>query len=777
MFANPSRRTAVEPIDRPFFGAGRATLAIGVLTASLSAPFTLVADERTGTERVDPAAFIEEITIVGDRDTATRTPGAAHYIGPDELAQFGYADVQRIARQIPGVSIQIEDGYGLRPNISIRGVATERSGRITLLEDGVMIAPAPYSAPSAYYFPTAGRMYAFEVLKGPSAITEGPYTIGGALNMISTPIPSKSQGLLSFEAGEDSTYRAHASYGASSDTAGFLVETHQWQSDGFQSVDRGGDSGLDVRDYTAKFAWRPNGGPHAIELKLQKAEQTSDQSYLGLTDRDFSTASLRRYGISMLDQIETDHDQVILRYQYDLSSNAQFSLTAYDNRHSRDWFKTEGIDFDGSESAETFSRTSWFNVIQAINGGAPIGDASVATLNAILDGSADTAVGSIQLRSNNREYFSRGIQMAWTQGFTTGDMTHELEVGLRYHEDEEDRLQRNSTYHQENGRLVLDDIGLLGNAGNRIQSAEAIAIHVFDRITMGRWLLTPGVRFEDIDQARVRYEIRSGRTSDPSSRDPSNLRSTRSNSTQVVLPGLGVRYALTDELAIIGGIHEGFTAPSNSPGVEEERALNYEFGFRYDRGELAVEAIGFVSDYDNLLGECTSSSGADCEIGDAFNGDAVAVRGVEFLGSANLAPMEANVSVPVSLTYSYIDGSFDTDIADTNYFGDVTAGDPIPYIPKHQAVASIGLLRAPWAVHLSANFVDAVCVRASCGVFEQTDSSTTLDMSAHWDVSEQLTAFLRVENLTDSLDIMGRHPYGARPNRSRTSTLGVRYAF
>jgi len=197
--------------------------------------------------------FIEEITIVGDREQSGQITGSAEFIGPEDLQKFEYTDVQRILRQAPGVSLQVEDGYGLRPNISIRGVPTERSGRVTLLEDNVLIAPAPYSAPSAYYFPTPGRMHAFEVVKGPAAITQGPYTVGGAFNMVSTPIPRDLSGFVLAEGGEDATYRLHAHYGGYTEAGfGFLVETHQWDSDGFQSIDRtSNDTGLDVEDYAA----------------------------------------------------------------------------------------------------------------------------------------------------------------------------------------------------------------------------------------------------------------------------------------------------------------------------------------------------------------------------------------------------------------------------------------------------------------------------------------------------------------------------------------------
>ena len=621
-------------------------------------------------------------------------------------------------------------------------------------------------------------MYAFEILKGPSAITQGPYTIGGALNMVSTPIPSRRAGSFAASAGEDATWRAHATYGGVTEAGfGFLVETHQWFSDGFQDIDRSRRStGLDVRDYTVKLRYAPRDSRHGVELKLQTADQASDQSYLGLTDRDFDAAPFRRYGLSELDRIETAHDQVILRYDYDLAEDTRFTSTAYLNEHERDWFKTEGIDFDGSADAGTFSRTSWFNVIRAVNRGAGLGERSADALRSILHGEADTAPGSIQLRSNARAYFSRGVQFALETEAAVGATRHAIEVGLRFHEDEEDRLQRNSTYHQEDGRLVLDDRGLLGNAGNRVQEARAVALYVHDRIEFGRWTVSPGLRYEDIDQRRTRYETRAGRTPNPASRARANFRDARENTTRVWLPGVGVSFGATGALRVFAGVHKGFTAPSNAPDVDEEEAVNFEFGVRGAGARTRFEATAFLSDYDNLLGECTASSGADCDIGDAFNGDAATVRGIEFQFGTELV-QGRGFAFPVDLDVTWIEAQFDSDIADTDFFGDVGRGDPIPYIPEWQAHATVGWLWGRFEAYAGVNYVDAVCVRASCGRFEVTDATLTVDVSGAWSVSERVTLLARVDNLTGAEDLLGRHPYGARPNRDRTASIGVRVGF
>jgi len=748
------------------------------LTTATMIASTIWASPALADTSASETQFIEEITIVGDRTRAGQITGSAQYIGPEELEKFQYTDVQRILRQAPGVSLQVEDGYGLRPNISIRGVPTERSGRITLLEDNVLIAPAPYSAPSAYYFPTIGRIQALEVLKGPASITQGPYTIGGALNLISTPVPEQSRGGVFAEIGQDETYRLHAHWGTRTESGfGFMGETHQWKSDGYQSIDRSSsNTGLDIDDYTLKLSWAPDDSRHALELKLQYAEQTSNQSYLGLTDSDFDADPWRRYGVSELDNIDTKHEQQILRYRFDVSDAFTLSATAYNNEHVRDWYKTEGFDNDGSDSAETFSRTSWADVVNAINTGSDAGGAPAAELEAVLEG-ADTAVGAIQLRSNAREYYSRGVQLRGNWLVSTGQVNHDIEVGIRYHEDEEDRLQRNSTYTQLDGTLVLEDIGLLGNAGNRIQDAEAWAVHLYDRMEIGSWTIAPGVRFEDIDQSRVRYETRPGNTEDPSSRAPDNLRDVRDNSTTVWLPGIGVLYQVNGRLTLVGGIHKGFSAPPNAPGVDAEDSINYELGLRLRSANWHAEAIAFLTDFENLLGICTASSGSNCEIGDAFNGDAATIRGLEVRAGLDLAGGSRDFQMPLELSWTWTDSEFDTDIADTEYWGDVSKGDPIPYIPEQQFQAQIGFLLANFSADLSASYVDAVCTRPACGPFEETDESLTFDLGAAWAFSDGFDLFARLENITNEKDIMGRQPYGARPNKARTAAVGVRVTF
>jgi Fe(3+) dicitrate transport protein len=347
-----------------------------------------------------------------------------------------------------------------------------------------------------------------------------------------------------------------------------------------------------------------------------------------------------------------------------------------------------------------------------------------------------------------------------------------LQAGLRFHQDQEDRLQRNDTYQQLSGQLVLNEVGLQGNAGNQVQDARAWAAYVYDRIDWKRWSLTPGLRYENIELSRTRYYTNSD---DPSSRDGENFRDSRENKVEVWLPGIGSLYELSSSTRLVAGIHKGFATPSNEPGVDPEESINYELGIRYDAGETSLEAMLFFNDYDNLVGVCTNSSGSQCEPGDAFNGQGVHIPGLE-LSFLTRFDLSGKWQMPLQLVYTWMDPKFQSDF-DSEFFGPVFDGDPVPYVPTNQLWTSLGLQGGPWSMYLSGNYVGSVCTRASCDAFQKTESAVIFDLSAHYRVGQSWELYAVLENLTNQIYVVAREPYGARPNKPLTFMAGVKFGF
>ena len=87
-------------------------------------------------------------------------------------------------------------------------------------------------------------MSAVRVIKGPSAISYGPQTIGGAIDLRTRAIPGSAHGYLGIAGGEYGYGKLHAWYGSSDERTGFLIEGVHLRSDGFKELDGGGDTGF-----------------------------------------------------------------------------------------------------------------------------------------------------------------------------------------------------------------------------------------------------------------------------------------------------------------------------------------------------------------------------------------------------------------------------------------------------------------------------------------------------------------------------------------------------
>lgn len=705
---------------------------------------------------VDPetsSRLHDRIQVIGSAEEAELVPGAAHVLGREDLERQGAVDIHRAVRQIPGFAVQEEDGFGLRPNIGLRGSGVERTSRIALLEDGVLTAPAPYSAPAAYYSPTLGRMEGLEVLKGASAISQGPYTVGGVLNYLSTSIPGDRAARVSFDIGEDGHQRQHVWAGDSGARFGWLVEGHRLASDGFKKLDGGGDTGFDLVDFLGKLRWTSDPlarFAQSVELKVGRSEQDSNETYTGLTAGDFAADPYRRYAASALDHIDVEHEHASLRWLFSPHPNVDVTTVVYRHDTFRLWTKLERV--GGSALSSVLAEPDRF-----------------PTQIAVLRGEIDSAPGALILRDNRRDYYAEGVQTVLGWRFAGGGAKHLLEVGIRRHEDAEDRFQEDDSWQMIGGRLSLTSAGAPGSQENRIGSATAWSFFARDRVEIGRLTLVPGVRFESIDLLR-----RTWTASDPGRvRTPTRIEST----VDVVIPGLGAQWRLAPDSTLFAGVHRGFAppAPGSASEVEPEESLNWELGWRGARGSWSAELVGFFHDYDNLVGADTLSGGGS-GTGDQFNGGAVHVSGLEaafgWVGSAG------DWRFPVRTSWTFTRGEFQSSF--TSSFADwaprVDKGDELPYLPEHQIWLGVGVERGPLSFALDLAWQDDMRTVAGTGPIAENEliaEHTVADLSAKLQLPKSLSLVARVRNLTDETYIAARRPAGLRPGLPRTVILGL----
>ena len=694
---------------------------------------------------------IESVSIIGTKADARKIAGSGTVISNEDLQKTIDTDIHKILSAVPGVFFRTEDGYGLRPNISIRGTSLDRSSKITIMEDGVLVAPAPYTSASAYYFPTTGRIHGVEVLKGPSAITQGPSTIGGALNLISTPIPTEGKGQFVQELGDNGMMRTHAVLGGDNGTFGAMVEVHEHSTDGFDSIANvGGDTGFDKSDLLAKF--RYTSGNHEVTLKMLDLDESSDQTYVGLSQYSFQQNPRRRYGMTQYDQMNNDGEQQSITYKGSFG-NVDVIATSWSNDYHRDWFKV-----DKANNGKAFGISNGINnVIDAANNGN-------ADAQGILDG---TRAVEVKLKHNNRFYGNEGIQFQ----LSTDIGNHSVTFGYRDMEDYESRLQNYECFDQsadgKNSALSPCSTGWTGS-NNRLRETDATSYFVQDTITMDKLSLTLGYRSEDYDKVENRWtDAKPTRTIKDAKYN--NKKSSGDYSTT----GFGATYDVSENLKLVAGFHQGMSPVFNG---DAEEADNMELGFRYNKGTTAVEVIYFASDYANLVAECKNSSGGDCDAGDTFSGGEVDVSGLEI--DASWVVQSNTVNYPIAITYTSTDATFDNSF-DSDYFGVVASGDDVPYIPSSVLAISAGFItESGWSGYMRMADHGSSCSTAACGAYENIEAYSYIDLSLRKRVNENLDVYGVLENVTDNEDIAARAPKnGARSQKPQTFKVGFSYKF
>lgn len=714
-----------------------------------------------------PATRLRSLTILSVDGNQNSLSGSGHVVGKETMENIRHRDTSRtLIQNVPGVYVREEDGYGLFPNISLRGVDSGRSSKVTIMEDGILAAPAPYSAPAAYYAPNIGRMEGLEVLKGSSQVKFGPHTTGGAINYLSTGVPENRQGQASLFWGSYDELRAHISQGNTVELGGgrfgYLLEVYSHETDGFKKLDHPnsltGDTstGFKMTEPMVKLSWEPATTKfQRLEFKYGRTDLNANETYLGLTQQDFDAAPYRRYAASQLDEMMLEADRAYLRYTAELTDSIQSVTTLYGQRVHRNWYKLDRV---GLSPAGLTS------------------PASALTDNTLLPVLRGETAGVLSVKANNRMYESVGVQEVLAAQFDTGALSHDLEVGLRAHRDSERRLHKLDLYEAgATGQIIgAPSVEAYGSNDDRISKAEALSVYVQDAITTGALTLTPGLRLEWVD-----YETENYRTG-----------SFGQAPMKAWAAGLGFNYSLDELQSVFGGVYRGISLPGPggaiSDNVKEEYATSYELGYRTRSAAWALESAAFFTDFKDLI--VPDNVGGGVSTGVTENVGQAQVMGLELLASYDWARNAGrSFSQPWYLTATYnharLKGDASTDSTDGPFSG-ARDGSRMPYIPDWQATIAAALEWGSWGADLTYTFVGDMYSTAANVEQNPNDvregkvkAHSWSDLSAHYRVTEDTKIVGQVYNLFGQEYMVSRHPHGPRPGRAQSFLVGLSTAF
>lgn len=730
--------------------------------ASTSIALSAFADDHGG----DSPDYLSPFNVIGTKADVSGLGGTGTVLDAEDLSPFFHTDINEILRQVPGVYVRPEEGYGLFPNISLRGVDPGRSQKVTILEDGIPASPSPFSAPSAYYSPTAGRMAGFEILKGSSSLKFGPNNSGGVINYLSTPIPLEQTSMLRGSYGDFNEKIAHAYSGGTVDFGGgklgYLLEVFDHRTDGWKTIAddfttgsspfgsfKGGNAPVYKNDMLFKLSYEFGDGNY-LEFKTGRTDLDGDVSYLGVTKEDFLANPYQRYAGTVHDNMDSDQRRYYLRYRNEFSDTVKFSTSIFSNEFNRDWYKISKVGLD----------TSNYNDV----GEGVIGSADNVS---ILKGDKN---GTIRYKHNDRTYETTGIQA----NFEFELASHSFDLGFRYTNDD---YTYNPGYTEDDYNMTTDKgLSLLSSSklkdtGNdTYMESDALEIYLLDEFSLGSLTLTPGVRYTSVD-----YYTHGGGTYGGVHTD---------TSISTTLFGLGSTYDFGSNI-LFAGLHQGqaLPGPKTKGAYEEESSLSFEIGLRSSGNtRFAYEVSYFNTSFEDMLIYPSIGAGGAT---DASQVGEVDTQGFEILLAANLG--NDSVGVPLQAAVTYTNAEFGTNMEalkddPENRYDNASKGNKIPFIPELQYNIRAGLELEKFSTYLNYHWQDKVYVNGSNSIeingFDSTiPSYGILDWSGFFEIKEGVSAFAKVTNLADEEYAMSDLPDGYRPGAPRIWSIGMEFDF
>ena len=592
-------------------------------------------------------------TVVGDwLGEAAQTdvfehPGARDVIRREDFERQGATSARDVLNRIPGVNAPENNGTGshdMAMNFGIRGLNPRLATRSTVLMDGIPVPFAPYGQPQLSFAPVSmGNMDAVDVVRGGGAVRYGPQNVGGIVNFVTRAIPD-----------------------APTVKAGFQTQTSPSSShDGFKTTGNvlaGGtaDNGLGgalLYSGTRGGDWREHSDTRIDDLILKGNYAIDDANSVHAMAQYYEGEADMPGGLS----------------------TAAYKADPYQSTRPNDKFwgrrTLVNVGYRYQQERREFTVNSFFT-------------------KTLRSGYLDQGTF---LSLSPREYWVRGIETRFSQGFDLGNTTHEVGVGYRYINEAGHELRYRTP-------IAANQLPTTNSRNDRDTrgETEAHAFFIDDKIDIGKWTFTPGIRYEMIEQQQtnllthVKYK---GDYNTP-------------------LPALNVLYHVNDSWNLYANTEGSFGSvqysqmPNRVSGgeVKPEKARTWELGTRYDNGNLRAEIGAFLINFNN---QYDSNQTTDTVIARGKTRH----QGIEASVNYALEGVSPILSgFDVYATYAYVDATIREE--------GPNKGNRVPFSSKNKGTLGIGYTQGPWKANLDSSyqtdqFADNANTRA-----ESADGST-----------------------------------------------------
>jgi len=699
-------------------------------------------------------AVVGDIIDPGPRGT-WQLDGSGQVVSGEELYGSHVLNTAEALRKVTGVNVRDEEGFGLRPNIGIRGLNPTRSTKVLLLEDGLFLGYAPYGDNASYFHPLMDRYDRVEVIKGADMLLYGPQTISGTINYVTPDPPAKPAGFVAATGGNREYFNGQAYYGGWQNNVGAQIDYVRKQGNGARNntnhqVD-------DVGFKTIAMA-SPNS---AFIGKVSYFTEDSTVTYSGITDAERKKFGLR-YNPFDNDTFNTGRWGASLVNAWDFNPNINLRTSVYYNSFSRDWWRQASRTTDGQCGADFVNRRLHGKLVDP------------------------DACNSIQGRL--RDYYLYGLDERMTAGYAiTDNIANQFQAGFRVHQEGQERVQRNNLFVTHGPTTLVED---------NERDAFAFSYFVQDRVEFGKFSVTPGFRYEDIDYERKNYLAAGGCLNPPC---------VGRESLNQFIPGISVGFDPGKNLSFFAGVHEGFAPPrvedsiANDGGsidIDPEESTNLEVGLRSElaRG-LNIDATYFRNDFSNLVA-VGSVAGGDNPLAQGkalFEGLEVLTR----VNSNRMLNTQNNFYGQVAFTWLPVAEQLSPFISVTTGLpvqGDTT-GNRQPYAPEYLVTPRIGYARKNWDINLemvyvSSQFGDFLNLKngrehpdgpdstnALSGMFGEIPSYAIFNFATTYTIdSTDTDLYFTVKNLFDEQFIVDR-TRGILPGAPRLIQAGLKQSF